>query len=88
MSYSKYIADFVKAVYPESTELCMTVNSEKECLQDATKLITELQAENARLREALEKIEDTDIAKYQRKWMAFYELRLIAKRALKGGNDA
>jgi hypothetical protein len=33
---------FVKAVYPDSTKLCITTNGEEEILRDATELIAEL----------------------------------------------
>lgn len=37
-----YIANFYKAVYPESTEIAMNNKDEKECLEDATTLIKDL----------------------------------------------
>ena len=48
----EWVMAFCKAVYPEYTELAMAVGSEKSILIDATELITELRAENERLRAA------------------------------------
>ena len=92
MKDSKYVTDFVKTVYTESTELCMTAFDEKECLQDATILINQLRAKNARLREALEKITYPNLYidknQYGATWKSiarkYYE---IAEKALKEGND-
>lgn len=42
-----YIMDFLKAVYPESTELSVAFNNEKTCLIDATQRIAQLESELA-----------------------------------------
>ena len=52
----KWTMDFVKAVYPESTELCVASNTEHTCLVDATELINSLHAKNARLSQWLQEI--------------------------------
>jgi len=49
MSDPKYVTDFIKQVYPESTELAMALNTEKSLLIDATNLIKELKSSNRRL---------------------------------------
>ena len=49
---------FIHAVYPESTELCMTANSEEDILREATRLILDRRApdpEKQKLAEALRK---------------------------------
>ena len=38
----KVVEDFIKAVYPESTELAPALNTEESCLRDATETISEL----------------------------------------------
>ena len=52
-----YALDFIKAVYPEMTELAMTANTEKTCLVEATKLIQDLRQKVERLQKALTHIE-------------------------------
>jgi len=39
LASEKTVQAFIRAVYPESTELCMTVNSEEDVLREATRLI-------------------------------------------------
>lgn len=50
MGDPKYVTEFIKEVYPDSTALAMTANTEKDCLVDATALIRELRAEVAELK--------------------------------------
>jgi len=40
----KYISDFIKQIYLDSTELAMCSNDEKQCIIDATNLIKEQRA--------------------------------------------
>lgn len=101
MEDRKYITDFVKAVYPESTELSMMANREKECLQDATTLITQLKAanecfkaENTRLREALRWVNMSlcaylDHAPANLKELAYYPEKAVSNafRLLEGNDE-
>ena len=45
-----YVIDFIKAVYPECTELTIRCNTEETCLRDATELIIELRNKVAYLK--------------------------------------
>lgn len=58
MGVPKYVDEFIKEVYPEMTELCMTVNTEAQCLVDATELIRELRETRDRLRLENEALKD------------------------------
>lgn len=44
---------FIRAVYPEMTELCMTANGEEDILREATQLLKTLRAKNATMVDAL-----------------------------------
>ncbi len=55
---SEWVMAFLKAVYPEFTELGVVSNTEHTCLVDATELINDLRAKNKRLRKWLEEIVD------------------------------
>ena len=39
---AQYVLDFCKEIYPDSTELAMTIGTERQCLIDATALIRTL----------------------------------------------
>jgi len=41
----KIVERFIKTIYPEMTELAMSVNTEETCLRDAIELINELRAD-------------------------------------------
>lgn len=80
-----FLEEFIKEVYPEKTELCMVVNSEKTCLIDATKLIRELKAELAKVkaqRDRLRMLFHTnnrdDMGKKPNLWILEREIPVIA----------
>jgi hypothetical protein len=93
MKDPEYVSRFIKAVYTESTELCMTAFDEKECLQDATILINQLRAKNARLREALRWVNMSlcaylDHAPANLKELAYYPEKAVSNAfILLEGND-
>ena len=50
----EWMESFFEAVYPEYTNLAVSIaRGEEQILRDATRVIQELRAENARLKEAL-----------------------------------
>jgi len=57
MSDPQYIRNFIKAVYPEMTELAQAVNTEETLLKDATALIKQLRSDLESERERLDKLQ-------------------------------
>ncbi len=49
MSDPEYIKRFAKAVYPDSTELCLSIATEESMLTDAVDMIDRLREDEARL---------------------------------------
>ena len=54
LASEKTVQAFIRAVYPESTELCMTVNSEEDVLREATRLILGRRAPDPEKQELVE----------------------------------
>ena len=54
----KTVQAFIRAVYPESTELCMAMNSEEDILREATRLILDRRAPDPEKQELVEALRE------------------------------
>ena len=58
----KTVQAFIRAVYPESTELCMAVKSEEDILREATRLILGLRTSDPEKQKLVEALREATVA--------------------------
>jgi len=69
LASEKTVQAFIRAVYPESTELCMTVNSEEDVLREATRLILGRRAPDPEKQELVEALRELYDARVDSDWL-------------------